>query len=129
MVRTLSVYRLITRTRRQVFSGDDEALEFTLIQLQSQFHKFANETDPAKLAALWQQGQEVAHFLKHNVRQGVMEDQAHLRVTPHTGGQVHAEWTPVHELNKQGELESEVPKEMTEMKEISFEELRSRQQS
>lgn len=86
--RATQLYRSLLRTTREVFRGDERALQAAHAETRRRFIEARNETDADTIAQNLELGEQVNYLLKHNVVQGVAkpdDDSTYrLRFTPHT---------------------------------------------
>ncbi|PKI82568.1 hypothetical protein MVES1_003875 [Malassezia vespertilionis] len=85
--RARALYRTLLKTTAQVFQNDLPAKAAAHAETRRQFLQARQEADSVKIDQALDMGDQIAHLFKHNVVQGVAEEDPytfHLRFTEHT---------------------------------------------
>lgn len=85
--RATALYRSLLRTTRALFAGDAHAIQAAYDETRRKFLEARTERDAQKIDEGLEMGEQIVYLLKHNVVQGVDEDQSHrykLRFTKDT---------------------------------------------
>ena len=85
--RAAALYRSLLRTTRNLFGADLRAVEAARQETRRRFNEAKRETDPARIDEGLDMGDQVVSLLRHNVVQGVSENDSNtyrLRFTEHT---------------------------------------------
>ena len=85
--RATALYRSLLRTTRALFAGDAHAIQAAYDETRRKFLEARTERDAQKIDEGLEMGEQIVYLLKHNVVQGVDDDQSHrykLRFTKDT---------------------------------------------
>ncbi|XP_070592403.1 complex III assembly factor LYRM7 isoform X1 [Erythrolamprus reginae] len=78
----LKVFKVLHRTRQNVFKGDTRSLDAARLKINEEFKNNKNETSPEKIAESIKLASEVEVILRTCVLQGVYVDANKIKVSP-----------------------------------------------
>ncbi|XP_032070251.1 complex III assembly factor LYRM7 isoform X1 [Thamnophis elegans] len=81
-VQVLKVFKILHRTRQNVFKGDTKSLDAARLKINEEFKSNKNETSPEKIAELIKLASDVEVILKTCVLQGVYVDANKIKLLP-----------------------------------------------
>ncbi|XP_078531742.1 complex III assembly factor LYRM7 [Lissotriton helveticus] len=81
-MKVLRLFKLLHRTRQQVFMNDDRALEAARQKINEEFKKNKNLSSPEKVAEQIKIGTDVELFLRTSVIQGVHTEANRIALIP-----------------------------------------------
>ncbi|XP_051875553.1 complex III assembly factor LYRM7 isoform X2 [Pristis pectinata] len=70
-VQVLQLFKALHRTRKEVFRGDNQALEAARQKINSEFRSHFTESSPEQITKLLKLGSDVEVILRKTVIQGV----------------------------------------------------------
>ncbi|XP_038660644.1 complex III assembly factor LYRM7 isoform X2 [Scyliorhinus canicula] len=80
--KVLQLFKALHRTRKQVFNGDNRALEAARQKINSEFRRNITELSPEKITELLKFGSDVEIILRKTVIQGVLTNRNTISVAP-----------------------------------------------
>lgn len=81
-MKVLRLFKLLHRTRQQVFKNDDRALEAARQKINEEFKKNKNLSSPEKVAEQMKIGTDVEILLRTSVIQGVYTESNRIALIP-----------------------------------------------
>ncbi|XP_072453586.1 complex III assembly factor LYRM7-like [Notamacropus eugenii] len=80
--KALRLFKILHRTRQQVFKNDTKALEAARKKINEEFKKNKSETSPEEIEKLIKIGSDVELILRKSVIQGIHTDHNTLKLIP-----------------------------------------------
>ncbi|XP_015677937.1 complex III assembly factor LYRM7 isoform X1 [Protobothrops mucrosquamatus] len=80
--RVLKVFKVLHKTRQNVFKGDTRSLDAARLKINEEFKNNKNETSPEKIAEFIKLASDVEVILRTCVLQGVYVDADKIRLLP-----------------------------------------------
>ncbi|XP_020376782.1 complex III assembly factor LYRM7 isoform X4 [Rhincodon typus] len=80
--KVMQLFKALHRTRKEVFKGDDDALEAARQNINAEFRNNLTESSPEKITELLKFGTDVEIILRKTVIQGVHTDHNRISIKP-----------------------------------------------
>ncbi|XP_060694747.1 complex III assembly factor LYRM7 [Hemiscyllium ocellatum] len=80
--KVLQLFKALHRTRKEVFKGDDAALEAARQNINAEFRNNLTESSPEKIIELLKFGTDVEIILRKTVIQGLHKDHDRISIRP-----------------------------------------------
>uniref|UniRef100_A0A8D0H746 Complex III assembly factor LYRM7 n=1 Tax=Sphenodon punctatus TaxID=8508 RepID=A0A8D0H746_SPHPU len=81
-LKVLKLFKMLHRTRQQVFKNDTRALEAARLKINQEFRNKKEETSSDRIAELMKIGSDVEVILRTSVLQGIHTDSNRLLLVP-----------------------------------------------